>query len=78
MPICNPVRLRFTLARFDQEPLTLSTACGHTASSCDYFIDFAQINAFLASRCSASRKRNNDELPKIGEKGLCSVHVHTL
>jgi hypothetical protein len=40
-------------------------------------IDFEQIKAFLASRCSASRKRNNDELRKIGEKVLCALNVHT-
>jgi len=40
-------------------------------------IDFEQIKAFLASRCSASRKRNNDELRKIGEKVLGSLNVHT-
>jgi hypothetical protein len=40
-------------------------------------IDFEQIKAFLAPRCSASRKRNNDELCKIGEKALRSLYVHT-
>jgi hypothetical protein len=40
-------------------------------------IDFAQIKAFLAPRCSVFRKRNNDELRKIGEKALRSLNVHT-
>jgi hypothetical protein len=40
-------------------------------------IDFAQIKAFLAPRCSASRKKNNDELRKIGENALGSLNVHT-
>jgi hypothetical protein len=40
-------------------------------------IDFAQIKAFLASRCSASRKRKNDELRKIGEKALGSLNDNT-
>jgi hypothetical protein len=33
-------------------------------------MDFVQILALFAPRCSVSRKRNNDELRKIGEKAL--------
>jgi hypothetical protein len=40
-------------------------------------IDFDQIKAFLASRCSASRERNNAELREMGENTPFSFNVHT-
>ncbi len=40
-------------------------------------MDFAQIKALLAPRCSVSRKRSNAELRKIGEKALRSLIVNT-
>jgi hypothetical protein len=40
-------------------------------------IDFEQIKAFLALRCSASRKKSNVELREMGKNTPFSLNVHT-